>query len=273
MNWKLSLLEVALTVFLVGAGPSHAWGPQGHRVSAGYAEQLLSSPAREGVKGLLGAQTLASASTWADEMRGNPSVFWQDTAGPWHYVTVPAGQRYLELSAPPQGDALTAMSAFCATLLDPDATLVSKQLALRFTLHIIQDLHQPMHVGNGRDRGGNRIKLALNGKTTNLHRVWDSAIIRHQGLSDAAWVTLLAQASAKQRAQWGANSPPEWVAESAALRDRIYPTGNTLGNRYLEQYSQDTTGRLRLAGARTATFVNGLFSQDPHCWTLGAGSN
>ena len=89
-------------------------------------------------------------------MRSNPEHFWQEVAGPFHYVTIPEGKTYAEVGAPDEGDSVTALAQFRKVLLDPKASREQKQLALRFTVHIIGDLHQPLHAGNGTDRGGQR---------------------------------------------------------------------------------------------------------------------
>lgn len=87
------------------------------------------------------------------------------TAGPRHYVSVPEGKTYVEVGAPDEGDAVTALEQFTNTLKDPSATTDEKRLALQFIVHIIGDLHQPLHAGNGTDRGGNDVKVRFSGKT------------------------------------------------------------------------------------------------------------
>ena len=86
-----------------------AWGQTGHRVTGEIAEAYLSPQAAEAVANLLGSEDLAEASTWADEMRSNPSEFWQKTASPWHYVNVQLGEAYK--TAPPEGDAVSALGS------------------------------------------------------------------------------------------------------------------------------------------------------------------
>lgn len=151
--------------------PAHAWGPIGHRITGAIADENLSGVTRAQVQLLLGSEDLAQASTWPDEMRSDPSEFWQKTAGPWHYVTVPNGIEYEAPDTPPEGDAMTALARFTETLRDPKASQDDKRLALRFIVHIIGDLHQPLHAGNGTDRGGNDFKVTWFGKSTNLHSV------------------------------------------------------------------------------------------------------
>jgi hypothetical protein len=156
---------VLLSAVLAAApvSPALSWGQTGHRVTGAIAEQNLSGLARARIRTILGDESLAEASTWPDEMRSDPAEFWQKTANPWHYVTVPRGRTYREVGPPPEGDAASALQRFAATLRDPNASREQKQLALRFTVHIIGDLHQPLHAGNATDRGGNDVKVTSSG--------------------------------------------------------------------------------------------------------------
>lgn len=241
---------------LLCAAQAAAWGPQGHRVAGAMTWQYLSADTREQVRQLIGDESLAEASTWADRMRDNPSPFWQRQAGPYHYVTVPPGKSYTAVGAPAKGDGVTALAGFSRVLRDPQAPRVQKQLALRFSLHIIQDLHQPMHVGNGRDRGGNSVRLRLDGESTNLHRVWDSAILNAGGMSDAAWLSRYGSPEPAQVAQWRSPRPEDWIAESAALRDRVYPAGKTIDTGYLDTWLPSVHRRLQQSAVRCAAWLD-----------------
>lgn len=262
---KLKSFLNTLLAVLLGTASSigHAWGPQGHRISGALTERFLSAETRSAVVALLGGEPLAEASTWADRMRASPSPFWQERAGPYHYVTVPQATTYAAVGSPRKGDSVTALTEFRATLLDPSASRAHRQLALRFSLHIIQDLHQPLHVGNGSDRGGNDIKLKLDGKSTNLHRVWDSSILAAAGRSDADWVSRLAAIPALQHKRWAEPDPMVWIAESAALRDQLYPSGHTVDADYLAHWLPSVELRLQQSAVRAAAWLNALELQDP----------
>ena len=257
-----SILVSGLAWVLLCSAPALAWGPIGHRVSGNLAEQYLSPAAREGIQQVIGGESLARASTWADEMRSNPSNFWQEVAGPWHYVTVPDGKRYADIGAPRQGDAVSALARFRNILLDPTSSVAQRQLALRFSIHIIADLHQPFHVGNGLDRGGNKIKVRFEGKTTNLHSVWDSKLIELQGLSVTDWTsTLQASTTAAQVQAWSNADPQVWIAESASLRQGLYPQRATIGRDYAAQHSSVVRQRMLQSGIRIATYLNDLYAK------------
>jgi hypothetical protein len=254
--------RICLSFLLLLPGQLLAWGNQGHRIAGALTEPLLQPAARDAVRELIGTQSLAEASTWADRMRGNASPFWQEQAGPYHYVTVPVGKRYSELKPPARGDAVTALAEFSAILRDPDASRVRKQLALRFSLHVIQDLHQPLHVGKGDDRGGNNVKVRVNGETSNLHRVWDSGILRHAGHSDREWVARLSPIDDSLVSSWKDPDPKTWIAESAALRDEIYPATSSLGDGYLARYLPVVERRLQQSAVRAAAWINARLGEE-----------
>jgi S1/P1 Nuclease len=251
---------VAAILMALTSGPAFAWSQIGHRVTGAIAEPLLSRKAKAAITALIGNESLAEASTWADEMRSSPEVFWQVTANPWHYVTVPAGKTYAEVGAPPEGDAFTALKQFAVTLKDPKATLEQKQLALRFSIHLIGDLHQPLHVGSGSDRGGNDRKVTFGREETNLHAVWDSTLIDRQQLSYTEMTAFLSRKLTPQlKREWANPDPLVWIAESAALHSQIYPTEDRLSYRYAFTQQDTVDRRLTQAGVRMAAYFNDLF--------------
>lgn len=241
--------------------PAHAWGKTGHRVTAAIADAHLSGLARAHVRGILGAESLADAANWPDEMKANPDPFWQKTASPWHYVTV-SGMEYDR--APPEGDALVALENFARQLRDPETSLEDRQLALRFIVHIVSDLHQPLHNGRPGDRGGNEVKVKWFGRDTNLHAVWDSALIEESDYSYTELAERLQRRtiSADVIAWWTTN-PRDWIAESVRLRETVYPAaGETeLGYNYIYKHMPMVELRLKQSGIRLAAFLNSLFTQ------------
>ncbi len=255
-------IRLFLLLILFVSNFALAFGPKGHRICATLAEHYLSAEAREAIEAILLDEGLAQASTWADTMRSDSSDFWQNQAGYFHYVTVPDGQRYFEVGPPKHGDALTALAEFKKILKDPSSDLQARQLALRFTIHIIADIHQPLHVGNGKDKGGNLFKLKFFNKKTNLHAVWDSGLIKTQGKNEADWVAMLKEAiSDEDKDGWYTTDPLDWVQESLELRGTIYPERRSAARRYLKKQLPVLKTRMRQAGYRTALYLNSLFSE------------
>jgi hypothetical protein len=241
--------------------PGFAWGAIGHRITGAIADDNLSGTARAHVRLILGSETLAQAAAWPDEQRSNPAEFWQKTASPWHYVTVPGATPYTAALAPPEGDAVTALTRFTATLRNPDAPPDDKRLALRFVVHIIGDLHQPLHAGRPGDRGGNDVAVTWFGKPTNLHAVWDSAMIDDRQLSYSEQTTWLERAiTPDQMIAWSDIRPATWIAESVALRETIYPADPRLSWTYAYENRQAVDSRLSMAGVRIAAYLNWVFT-------------
>jgi hypothetical protein len=256
--------------------PALAWGKTGHRVVAAIADTQLSGLARANVEQILGpGETLDEAANWPDEMRSAPGEFWQKTATPWHYVTL---NGIIYDHAPPEGDALEALGRFTKTLQDPNASRADKQLALRFIVHIVGDLHQPLHVGKCCDRGGNEVKVSWFGKTTNLHAVWDSQLVDEEQLSFTELAAKLERhISPQDVVKWWDVNPRDWISESAEIRDTLYPPpaksvkgkkvrkGQAplpdLSYSYVYKFTPVMERRLSQGGVRLAAYLNAIFAE------------
>ena len=222
---------------------------------------------------ILGTESLDDAATVPDEQRNNPDPFWQETASPYHYVTLPRGKTASELEHPPAGDAVTALEHFTATLRDPTASRADKQLALRFIVHFVADLHMPLHVGYENDRGGNDFKVTWFGAPQNLHWVWDEGIIVRKELSATEYAEKLERRlNPADTLAWWNPDPLAWIQESADLRDRIYPPTDGKNGAGTEkspvalswQYEYDWTPamelRLEQSGVRLAAYLDWVFA-------------
>jgi hypothetical protein len=262
----VKMIAIGLALFALPS-PAFAWGKTGHRVVAALADAQLSGLARAHVKELLGVESLDEAATWPDDMRSAPGQFWQKTATPWHYVTL---NGIVYDHAPPEGDALDALNRYRATLQDPNASLADKQLALRFIVHLVGDLHQPLHVGKCCDKGGNEVKVKWFGRDLNLHSVWDSALVEEEQLSFTELAAKLQRhtSNADVLAWWDIN-PRDWISESAQLRETVYPERNRkdpkappeLSYGYAYKYTPLMEQRLKQAGVRLAAYLNDIYSR------------
>ncbi len=257
--------------------PALAWGKTGHRVVAAIADTQLSGLARAHIEEILGrGESLDEAANWPDEMRADPSVFWQKTSTPWHNVTL---NGIIYDHAPPEGDALAALDHFKAVLQDRTSSLADKQLALRFIVHLVGDLHQPLHVGKCCDKGGNDVKVSFFGKPTNLHAVWDSQLVDDEQLSFTELAAKLERhISNDQVISWWDINPRDWISESAEIRDTLYPRVPTpaaqpkgkkrggpalpdLSYSYVYKFKPVAEQRLSQAGVRLAAYLNALYAE------------
>ena len=136
-------------------------------------------------------------------------------------------------------------------------------MALRFTIHIIGDLHQPLHNGNGTDRGGNDVRVKFFDADTNLHAVWDEGLIGRELLSYTEWTALLsAKITDDMARRWSNPDPVVWIEESTAIRDGVYPAGdNNLSFRYHFEHIGTVKEQLQKGGVRIAAYLNRLFAR------------
>lgn len=261
----LRLVPAALAVaalFALAAPVSFAWGPTGHRVVARIAEGRVSPETAKAIAAILDGETLVEASTWADDIRSDPA--WSH-AGPWHYINVPDGQTYLASQKHPDGDAYSKLVEFVAVLRSPSASRSEKAVALRWVVHLVADLHQPLHVGRVEDRGGNRIEALWFGAPSNLHRIWDSALLDAAKRPFDQLATRIDAQVDVEIEPGPVSKPLEWIAESMRHRAAAYavpePTaGGT--HRYIQQNLPLVERRLKQAGIRLAMTLDEAFEKN-----------
>lgn len=259
---KKLFIAMLACVYVMFPNISHAWGQNGHRITGNIAETYISDDARKAIQEILENEDLAEISTYADENRSNPAKFWQEEAGPYHYVTVPKGKVYQDVGAPQEGDSYTAIKMFTMQLKNPQSSREEKQLALKMLVHIIGDLHQPLHAGNGTDRGGNDFKVEFFWDDSNLHRVWDSGLIDRMNLSYTEYSERLVKKITKEQfSTWNISDPLIYIKESADIRDEIYPSNDKISWQYLYDHRPTMERRLQQAGIRIAAHLNMVFSQ------------
>ena len=157
-----------------------SWGKTGHRTTGEVAEHFLTKKTKIEIKKILQNPSLAIASTWSDEMRSNPDF---RKYNPWHYANMPLNITYANSKKSSKGDIVQAIKLSKSKLKDNDVSFEEKAFYLRYLVHLIGDIHQPLHVGRGEDRGGNDIKVKWFGDDSNLHRVWDTNMIDNYQMS------------------------------------------------------------------------------------------
>lgn len=246
-----------LLLFIIPSG--QAWGPTGHRAVGLIAERYLSEKTSLAVRGILGPDTLAEVSTWSDEIRSDPS--W-DHASPWHYISVDDGETLENTERNPDGDVLEALHRFEKVLRDSESGREEKAQAIKWMVHLVGDLHQPLHVGRRDDRGGNEIEVRWFGERSNLHRVWDSGIIDSQDLSYSELADFIDDPSLPQIRLWQSSDYEQWAQESFELRSQVYEIGD--GNLRWEYRYKNwpiVERRLLQAGIRLAGKLNDIFDR------------
>ncbi|QKG58288.1 S1/P1 nuclease [Hymenobacter sp. BRD128] len=258
--------KIVLALALLAALPLRlwAWGMDGHRAIGIIAAHHLSEKACRQVAALLGTQTLALVSTQPDEMRYLPE--YKETA-PWHYVNTAMGLDHDQYLAALKGqanpNAYNVLVAKIKEMKDPAKTREQRAEALIFVVHIVGDVHQPMHTGRAEDKGGNDIKLTYRGKDTNLHSLWDSGLLDYQGLTYTELGQQYSVLPEAQRKQWQATADPgEWLWESYQESGKLYAEAAQKPDpdyRYYPAHADLMKQRIQQAGVRLAAVLNEAF--------------
>ncbi|MCZ2155173.1 MAG: S1/P1 nuclease [Bryobacterales bacterium] len=253
----MRLLQTALALLLITtfAPPSRAlaWGREGHRAIARIAEARLSPEALRAARQLLGGRSLVEASTWADEVRRDPH--WRPTS-PWHYVNVEDDETYQNSPKNPGGDAIQALQRMREVLSDRSQPRRDRLRALRFVIHLVGDLHQPLHYGRRSDRGGNDVSVRWFGNNTNLHAVWDVGIVRSLAANDRLLAALAPIPGDEIALRWQKDPVLTWAEESFAYRHKLYQIGNgNLGRAYADEHAPFVKLRIAQAGVRLAAIL------------------
>ncbi|MFC7290815.1 S1/P1 nuclease [Hirschia litorea] len=246
------------------SAPAHAWGKLGHRVTGEIAESYLTDEAKVAVEAILGVEDMAEVSNWPDYMRSSDDEFFKREAYPMHFVTVPDDKSYEEAGAPKQGDAFTGLERFKATLRNQDASAEEQRLALIMIIHIVSDLHQPLHVGKGDDWGGNKVEISFKGEPSNLHEIWDEHLVQDEELSYTEMAHWLNRKITPDLAkEWAVSDPSVWIAESKEIRPSVYPKEGETDLSWQYVYDQRPVMRKRLSqsGVRLAAYLNEVFGE------------
>jgi hypothetical protein len=246
---------VIMTAFLFSFS-SFAWGPKGQQITVMIAERYLTASAKEKIMKVTGNKPLSFFATWADQARNTNE--WNDT-GSWHYIDVEDEGRIAQpspLNAPT--DVLSALE-YCSRNLQSETDVSKKLTWLKFIVHLVGDLHQPMHVGRPEDRGGNLIKV-MYGKLINLHALWDSAFIDKKGLSIEDYSKLLISQGRNQEALKNPFNAETVIEENLKFREFLYSyKDDKIDSTYEAKAFVITDDRLWFGGLRLASLLNSLF--------------
>src|SRR5262249_39981878 len=169
--------SAASLILLPAAAPMvFAWGKEGHQVVALIAEHYMTVDARAKAGELLDGGTIDAVASWADEYRRD-----HPETGPWHYIDIPLVDFKIDMAREcPQGDCVVMkIEEFLGVVRNPQAERAAKAEALKYVVHFVGDLHQPLHDEDDGDKGGNSRRVVFDGKPDNLHWVWDTGLLEH----------------------------------------------------------------------------------------------
>ncbi|WP_432452294.1 MULTISPECIES: S1/P1 nuclease [unclassified Agarivorans] len=232
--------------------PCFAFGHLGHQLVAYIAQQNLTPTVTQRVSDILDGKSLVDVASWADKIRDQKQ--WQHT-GPWHYLNIDKGKTLAQQRRSAKGDVLSQLEYFERQLAQA-ASHNKQQQALKFYVHLLADLHQPLHLGYAQDRGGNTRKISWYGKPSNLHRVWDSQLLNTRYDSPENYAKWLIKHYSKQTFEIHL-SYPQWIAETRQLVPQAYQFSSPrLGQSYVNRHRASLELQIVKAGLRLAAKLN-----------------
>jgi hypothetical protein len=294
---RQAVFVLALLTFSVALPVHHAlaWGDEGHRIIALATDRYLEISVRTKIAAMLAADAdtltphdIASAATWADRYRDsdrNGARQRYEQTWRWHFVNIerddpnldtacfghpplPAGT--VASNGPARACVVDKIEQFAAELADPRTDPEERVVALKFILHLVGDLHQPLHAADDHDAGGNRKRVVADGfQPGNLHHYWDVEFVERLG-TDPRQVAgaIIGGISNEQQRAWSQGTVSDWVMESFGLARRdaygLLPVQSTRGvyvldDRYLEAAVEDVRLQLSRAGVRLALVLNSTY--------------
>jgi len=260
LKYTLPLFALTLSLFLI------SWGYTGHRTIGLIAENHLHPRAKLAIKNLLGDTTIADACTWADDARREPEF---KETGNWHFLNLPLGLNFTEfkkyVDTIKQENVYSALLSAEKTLTDKNSTKQQQIHALKFIMHFVGDLHQPMHVSRAEDKGGNTIQLNYEGKGTNLHSVWDTKLLEKQGLTFTELAAKYDHIPTAEIEKWQNEPIIQWIWESYQITSLLYAevdsmTNRTIGDEYYQKHLPTIEKRIQQAGIRLAGVLNRIYA-------------
>ena len=255
---KLFVLFVAfLPVISLAKAPS--WGKTGHRATAEIATKYLTDKAKANIDKFLEGDSPALVSTFGDDIKSDHAF---DKYSVWHYVNIPEGKTYADIKDDLGPNIVVALEKIKKGLKDKSTPVEKKRFYLKMLIHLIGDLHQPLHVGRPEDRGGNDIIVFWFGEPSNLHRVWDSDMLDGFQMSYSELAANERQLSKREIKEIQKGNHETWLGESVKIADEIYAqakNGEYLSYKYSYDWLDILRDQLQKGGIRLAQELNDIF--------------
>ncbi len=242
-----------------------AWGTLGHRIIGEIADSYLNKKAKKEIYTILGTESVAMSSNWADFIKSDPAYNYLLN---WHYINFKTGLSQNEfqvfLDADTATDAYTKINFLAAALKNNNLELEKKLMYLRVLIHLVGDIHQPMHTGRAEDLGGNKIQVLWFKDTANLHQIWDEKLINFQQLSYTEYATAINHTTKQQIIEWQKEPLGAWLFESYQYAEKIYAEikmpYQKLGYKYNFDYVSIVNNQLLKGGVHLAALLNSIFA-------------
>jgi nuclease S1 len=256
-----------------------AWGPKGHAIVADLAASRLTPQAKANLQFLLGADSLASIASWADQIKKD-----RDESFDWHFVDIPKDapgfsrerdcfrpqDRHKDAQTDHHNCVVDRIEIFQKVLADENASRSERLEALKWLVHFVGDLQQPLHAID-EARGGNDIKLPAFGSPKcgdydcNLHWAWDSLLVEHAGLSEEEYVRRLNKLIEDENlADKAVGTAEDWANEShLQAREIVAQKPAAINEQYYQSHTDLVNHKLALGGLRLAAVLNRALGKAP----------
>jgi len=246
----------AIATFL----PCYSWDKKGHDITAAIAQRHLTKKASKKIKNLLDGKSIIYWAPWMDDASNMPEYKYSKT---WHYFDIAKGQDAATYPHEEKGDVLTAIEAQINILKDAKRSREEHQLALKFLVHMVGDLHQPFHLGYPEDKGGNSTRVTFFGKETSIHSMWDGGMAsRAHDWNHTEWAEELDITDKDSISAITSGSLIDWANESHKYSEAIYdctPAGSNLSFPYVREWQSVLEHQFLYGGLRLAKILNEIF--------------
>jgi len=237
---------------------SFSWGKQGHLIMGDIALMVAKKSIQDSVNKYLDGMKWGEAACWMDEVRSNHSFDYMKT---WHYVNVEKDKTYVKTE---EKNVISELEYIIDQLTNHRKELSPDGIAMdiKILFHLIGDMHQPLHVGYGEDKGGNTFNVDFLGRETNLHKVWDTEIIQEKKITTASLEEQYKRITAAQLKKIQKIDVVEWMNEGRALLPKVYDFKSDIINQeYIDKNVEIIKERLLYSGIRISAVLNSIFSK------------
>ncbi len=249
---KITLIALSLFYSL----SVFSWGKQGHLITGDIAQVVTKKPIQDSVNKYLEGMKWGDAATWMDEVRSDHSYDYMKT---WHYMNVEKDKTYVKSS---EENVINEID-IAIDKLKNRSKLTKQEIStnIKVLFHLIGDMHQPLHVGYGEDKGGNTVDVDFLGKSTNLHKVWDSEIINEKKITTASLEELYKKTTPVELKKISKIDVTEWMNEGRALLPGVYDfKKGIIEQNYVDKNAEIIKKQLLYGGIRISSVLTSIFS-------------
>lgn len=247
---------------LIIATNAFAWGQKGHDVVAYIAENHLSPAVAQKVTRVLEGHSLVYYANWLDNASHTPDYYYTLS---WHYANVDRGHTYATMPRNERGDVVTAITLLVRQLESKQLTAQQENIALRMLIHLVGDLHCPMHAGRKSDLGGNKVTAKFFDRKTNLHSIWDTSLLEaaHKW-TYTEWQQQIDRLDDEAAATATEGSVEDWFAQTHAIACEVYdnmPKGRKFAYNEIARYAPVIEKQLLYGGLRLAFLLEQIYGE------------